>query len=256
MNPTRHSGEGRNLSSSCLEFRYRAPMKLDRDGAQLFPAAFSPAEVAALRALFSHCRESTRLRRTPGLSELVRPATEIARPYRPGAEPVLARWFDKSPDGNWSLGWHQDRTIAVQARRDVPGFGQWTVKSGIPHAVPPFEFIRDMLTVRVHLDDVGERNAPLHVAPGSHRLGALPEPEIPAAVDRLGTRVCLAAAGDLWLYAAPLLHASDRSTAPARRRVLQLGYSSDRLPGGLVWLGIDPDQASIAPNSFTTAVEP
>lgn len=213
-------------------------MQLDPDGAQLFPAVFGPAEVAALRAFFAGCAESGRLEPRPGLAGLVRPATEIARRYRPGARPLFARWFDKSADRNWSLGWHQDRTIALDARSDAPRFSQWTVKSGIHHAVPPFALIERMLTLRIHLDEVDEANAPLLVSPGSHRLGLVGEDEIPAAVEACGIRACLAQTGDVWLYAAPLLHASGRAREPRRRRVLQIAYGADALPAGLDWLGI------------------
>jgi hypothetical protein len=213
-------------------------MNLDRDGARHFARAFSPAEISALRALLSGHPGSARLAPVPGLANLVAPATALVRRFLPQARPVFARWFDKSSARNWSLGWHQDRTIAVRVRREVPGFGQWTVKSDIPHVVPPFEILARMLTLRLHLDEVDEANAPLLVAPGSHRLGPLAEADIPAAVKRCGTRFCLAEAGDSWLYAAPLLHASERARAPARRRVLQLAYSSDTLPGGLEWPGV------------------
>ena len=60
--------------------------------------------------------------------------------------------FDKTPATNWSLGWHQDRTIAVAKRADVNGFGPWTVKSGLLHVAPPFDILVRMVTLRVHLD--------------------------------------------------------------------------------------------------------
>ena len=31
--------------------------------------------------------------------------------------------FDKTPDSNWKVPWHQDVAIAVAARHDEPGFG-------------------------------------------------------------------------------------------------------------------------------------
>ena len=37
--------------------------------------------------------------------------------------------FDKTRDRNWGVAWHQDRTIAVRSRVDLPGFGPWSVKS-------------------------------------------------------------------------------------------------------------------------------
>ena len=57
-------------------------------------------------------------------------------------------------------------------------------------------------------------------------------------VDRCGTVACLASRGDIWLYATPILHASDAAANPRHRRVLQLDYSADDLPGDLEWLGI------------------
>ena len=57
------------------------------------------------------------------------------------ARPVRAILFDKSASTNWSLGWHQDRTICVHERREVAGFGPWTVKSGMLHVAPPFALL-------------------------------------------------------------------------------------------------------------------
>lgn len=216
-------------------------MQLSPDGAQHFTAAFSAVEVAELARLLSLPRARPGARLGPGLgfAALLGPAYSIAAGFLgPGARAVGAKLFDKSLDRNWSLGWHQDRTIPVRERLDVPGFGQWTVKSGIAHCVPPFEILERSLTLRIHLDPVGEANAPLLVAPGSHRLGAIAEPDIPSAVERLGVRACLAEAGDVWAFSTPILHASDRACAPARRRVLQLLYSADALPGRLEWLGV------------------
>ena len=216
-------------------------MQLDRDGARHFPSVFSPAESAALAALLSlpGSRPGARLGAAAGLAPLLAPADAIARGLLgPAARAVGAKLFDKSPLRNWALGWHQDRTIPVRERRDVPGFDRWTVKAGIAHCLPPFEILERSLTLRVHLDPAGADNAPLVVAPGSHRLGPVPEPDIPSAVERLGAVACLAGAGDVWVYSTPILHASDRARAPARRRVLQLLYSADDLPGGLQWLGV------------------
>lgn len=216
-------------------------MQLDRDGARLFPAAFGPAEVAALAGLLSlpEGRPGARLGPLAGLAALIGPADGIAADLLgPSARAVGAKLFDKSPARNWALGWHQDRTIAVRERRDVPGFGQWTSKAGIPHCVPPFETLERSLVLRVHLDPVGPADAPLLIAPGSHRLGRVAEPDVAAAVERCEVQACLAEAGDVWAFATPILHASERARAPVRRRVMQLLYSADDLPGGLEWRGV------------------
>lgn len=217
-------------------------MQLDPDGAQLAGGAFAPADLRALECVLAEAPSGvpgTRLAPTPGLAETVGPATALAASLLGAkARPVRATLFDKSPARNWALGWHQDRTIALRARIDTPGFSGWTIKHGIHHAVPPFGLLTRMLTLRVHLDSVGRDNAPLLIAPGSHHLGRVAEADIPVAAARYGTVVCEAARGDLWLYATPILHASARAIRPSRRRVLQLLYSADDLPNGLEWLGI------------------
>jgi len=146
--------------------------------------------------------------------------------------------FDKTPETNWALGWHQDRTIAVKQRVPVDGFGTWSVKSGMLHVEPPFELLSGMVTLRVHIDPVPADNAPLLIALGSHKLGRIAEEHVREVVRTCSTVACLAEPGDIWLYATPILHASEAAVAPVHRRVLQVDFSAGRLPGGLEWLGI------------------
>lgn len=218
-------------------------LELERDGAQHFPGAFDGRALSALEAALDHLLAGRAGARLAGLSaslHLIEPADAIARArLGPAGRAVRAMVLDKNETLNWALGWHQDRVIAVRERREAPGFRAWTVKSGLNHVEPPFAILERMLTVRIHLDDAGPRNAPLLIAPGSHRIGRIPEDEIANHVARLGTVACLARAGDLWVYKAPILHASERALAPARRRVLQIFYSADRLGHGLEWLGLD-----------------
>jgi ectoine hydroxylase-related dioxygenase (phytanoyl-CoA dioxygenase family) len=151
---------------------------------------------------------------------------------------VRAILFDKTAETNWSLAWHQDRTICVRERIEVEGFGPWSIKAGLYHVAPPFDLLARMVTLRVHLDDVPATNAPLLIAPGSHALGKLPVGDVNAVAVRCGTVACLATAGDVWTYSTPILHASEAASLPARRRVLQVDFSTDELPGGLEWLGV------------------
>lgn len=156
----------------------------------------------------------------------------------PETKPVRGILFDKTATANWALAWHQDRTICVRQRMEVSGFGPWTVKRGLLHVAPPFDLLRRMVTLRVQLDDVPSTNAPLLIAPGSHTVGRVPIDCVSEVARRCGVRTCLAEAGDVWLYATPILHASHAASTPTRRRVLQLDYAAETLPGGLEWLGI------------------
>lgn len=220
-------------------------LDFQRDGAELIPAALGVRDIASIEmSLADHPvdRPGIRLVGLSGLTELLNDGTPlgtIASSFidRP-AVAVRAILFDKSPQSNWSLGWHQDRTIAVRNRFDVDGFGPWTIKSGIVHVTPPFSLLEAMVTLRLHLDDVEPENAPLLISPGSHRAGCVPETEIQSVVEQYGIHACLAQRGDVWAYATPILHASDRATYPSRRRVLQIDYSADTLPEPMQWLGI------------------
>jgi ectoine hydroxylase-related dioxygenase (phytanoyl-CoA dioxygenase family) len=188
------------------------------------------------------CKAGSRIRAIAPLTPLLEPTAPIGRVAATAlgfsCKPVRAILFDKSAEVNWSLGWHQDRTICVRRRVDVEGFGPWTTKDGLQHVAPPFSVLANMVTLRVHLDDVPESNAPLLIAPGSHKLGLVPIDETKAVVSRLGSRACLAESGDVWLYSTPILHASGRASSPLRRRVLQVDYAAQTLPGGLEWLGV------------------
>jgi len=214
-------------------------------GAVRFPAILSAEEHAGLTARADGLppgRPGIRLSGDRVLSGVLGPAGCVWRlaagVLGPAAQPVRAVLFNKTAEANWIVPWHQDRTIAVRERREAEGFGPWSVKSGMPHVEPPFDILAGMVTIRIHLDDCGADNAPLLIAPGSHRLGRVPATEAAGHAERIGQSACLAEAGDVWLYATPILHASERARAPAQRRVVQVDYATSGLPGGLEWLGL------------------
>lgn len=216
---------------------------LAREGAVRFDRAalgvLAPLE-ACLNEVAARAA-GTRLWDRPGLATLLGQdgvIGGIAGQLRPGARPVRALLFNKTPETNWALGWHQDRVIAVRARHQVTGYGPWTVKAGVPHVQPPFALLEAMITLRIHLDPVGGDNAPLLVALGSHRLGRVGDEAIADAVAAATILPCLAEGGDIWAYATPILHASDAARCPGRRRVLQIDYSAASLPLPLAWYGV------------------
>ncbi|HYI93946.1 MAG TPA: hypothetical protein VEX68_10410, partial [Bryobacteraceae bacterium] len=73
-----------------------------------------------------------------------------------GAFAVRGTLFDKTPDDNWLVPWHQDLTICVKERLEVPGFGPWSLEAGVHHVQPPVDFLERMLAIPIHLDDCGE----------------------------------------------------------------------------------------------------
>ena len=219
-------------------------LMLDRDGAQLFPNLLNDNLLADLeRILSSRPRQpGVRIRGHQELSDWISHKSPVGKLVstclQAEAQPVRAILFDKNPETNWALGWHQDRTIAVRERIGVEAYRNWTLKAGTAHVEPPFQVLERMITVRVHLDDVDSDNGPLLIVPGSHRLGRLVEAEIGPVVEAGGSVACLARAGDVWVYSTPILHSSEASRRATKRRVLQVDFSSENLPGGLRWAGI------------------
>jgi len=146
---------------------------------------------------------------------------------------VKVLWFDKTPDSNWGVGWHQDQVIAVRRRVETPGFGPWSTKNGTPHVRPPAAVLERMLTLRLSLDPCGPDNGPLRVVPGSHLDGLLAEEVVR---DRVVAPVdCCLEAGDAIAMRPLLLHASSKAAKPSRRRVLHVEFASGDLPGRLEW---------------------
>lgn len=219
-------------------------LTLEHHGAALYPGAALGvlAELQTTLANLPADQAGVRLHGIPGLAALLDEASPIGRlaadRLGPASRPVRAILFDKSAATNWALGWHQDRTIAVRDRVETNGFGPWSVKAGITHVEPPFALLEASLTMRIHFDAVPDTNAPLLIAPGSHRLGRIAERDIEASVARCGTFACMAERGDVWLYATPILHASARAARPEHRRVLQVDFSAQPLPAALDWLGV------------------
>ncbi|WP_445193881.1 phytanoyl-CoA dioxygenase family protein [Sphingomonas sp. Tas61C01] len=222
-----------------------ADLTFDNHGAELFAQALDEAACGRLEAALAalpKSRPGVRIREGRQLQPFLNHAGPIGAiavsVLGDRARPVRAILFDKNAERNWALGWHQDRTIVVKERIDAGGYGPWTVKSGLIQVEPPFEILEGMVTLRVHLDAVDERNAPLRIVPGSHRLGRLPEAEIERVVATFGQRLCLAERGDVWLYATSIIHASLAADPPRRRRVLQVDFSADATPGPLTWRGV------------------
>jgi hypothetical protein len=155
----------------------------------------------------------------------------------PGAFAVRGLFFDKTPTANWNLPWHQDLTIAVRVRREVAGFGPWTLKGGIPHVHAPAELLARMVTIRLHLDDCGPESGPLRVLPGSHASGKLDPAAIAVWASRAGELGvdCHVPADGAVVMRPLLLHASASGTGPGHRRVIHLEYAAEDLPGGLEW---------------------
>lgn len=143
-----------------------------------------------------------------------------------GAVAIQAIAFDKTPDANWKVTWHQDVMFPFARPVQTPGFDLASRKDGADYARPPLAVLEALLAVRVHLDDCDAGNGPLRVSSGTHQCGILRSSAIQAMVAAHGETLCLAKSGEALLMKPLLLHASSPATAPRHRRVLHLVYHS------------------------------
>ena len=204
-----------------------------------------PRDIEAIKAEVSVDHEI--MRRT-GIQNLEKKFASIARVAAEpsvvsiaedwlGGVPTLVRalFFDKTRERNWSVGWHQDRTVALSRRVHLPGWAPWTRKDGVDHVQPPRAVLEQMVTIRLQIDDADEEGGCLLVVPQSQKLGILKEAEIHEAVAAATPRACVARAGDALVMRPLILHASLKSRRLGHRRVVHLEYSSYELPEAVSW---------------------
>lgn len=220
-------------------FRSRSAGVIENDGFQIVRSAVGEDSCAALRELLGVARGAgTRhLLEMPEIKALASNVlASLVRPSLPATPvPVRSIYFDKTPETNWAVAWHQDLTIAVQRRHETEGFGPWSIKDGVPHVQPPVKYLQQMLTARLHLDDTDESNGALRVLPGSHRHGRLDAAAIRQWRVETPEIVCAAKAGDVLLMRPLLLHASSKAIRPGRRRIIHIEFASFHLPAPLRW---------------------
>jgi hypothetical protein len=164
--------------------------------------------------------------RTPGLA---RPLIEVLG-QKCGV--VRGLYFDKPPGHSWALPWHRDKTIAVKQHGPSGDFKKPTTKAGVPHVEAPASLLESMLTARIHLDAMTEKNGPLRVIPGSH----VGKSETGSSDQRAVTLHC--ERGSTLLIRPLLLHASGHSETghDQHRRILHLEFApSPVLQGGYEW---------------------
>jgi len=214
--------------------------EFDKAGFSITPSGLDPAVIESIITQLGEVNGAGRrgMLRDPIVKELATSPllTRIVCQYLPvHPRPVRAIYFDKSPDANWLVAWHQDLTIAVTHQAELPGFGPWSQKDGIIHVQPPASYLEQMVTVRLHLDHADESNGALKVIPGSHRHGRLTPDQIEWHRTNQTEHLCQANRGDILLMRPLILHASARSTVTHHRRILHIEYAGCDLPPELQW---------------------
>jgi ectoine hydroxylase-related dioxygenase (phytanoyl-CoA dioxygenase family) len=221
-------------------------------GFVVIESVLDDAAVAGLRNAIARATESNSVHQRAGVTYGMRnlldqvPAIQNlanSPALRTLVEPVLGRdafptkgtLFDKTPDANWKVAWHQDTTICVRERIEVAGFDAWSVKDGVVNVQPPDGVLSSIMTIRLHLDDCGADNGALRVLPGSHNAGRLSDEHIDRWRTEYTPVTCAVRRGGALLMQPLTLHGSSAAQNPGHRRVIHLEFAAIDLPDGLAW---------------------
>ena len=146
---------------------------------------------------------------------------------------VKSIYFDKPETSNWFVSYHQDLTISVNQKVEIPGFSPYTKKHDQFAVQPPLNILESNFTIRIHLDDTNEENGALKVIPNSHSKGIYRPETIDWNIEKEVS--CNVARGGLMVMKPLLLHSSSRTTNNQKRRVIHLEFSNQTLPKELQW---------------------
>jgi ectoine hydroxylase-related dioxygenase (phytanoyl-CoA dioxygenase family) len=156
----------------------------------------------------------------------------------PEAFPFHATLFDKSPDANWLVVWHQDTALPLSERRETAGWGPWSVKEGVIYAHAPADALSRVLALRVHLDDSTIEDGLLRVLPGTHDRGVLTDDAIHELAAQVAPVNCEVARGGVLAMRPLIVHSSPKSQSKIPRRVLHIEYAASREAGDGLQLAI------------------
>jgi ectoine hydroxylase-related dioxygenase (phytanoyl-CoA dioxygenase family) len=214
---------------------------LQKEGFELIRGVFNKVEIEAMRveadrvstaegaACVRHLRAKSEVFYQLAISERLK---SLISSY---LSPVRSILFDKTPEENWPVTWHQDLTITVENKIEIEGYGAWSTKAGSVHVQPPESLLREMVTIRIHLDETPESNGALRVIPKSHTKGKIDSKEVLSHIGE-SEITCACAAGDILLMSPLILHCSKRSEFTTRRRIIHFEYAPlDSLDERLSW---------------------
>jgi ectoine hydroxylase-related dioxygenase (phytanoyl-CoA dioxygenase family) len=210
-------------------------MTVHNDGYGLYEAVLSAAEIHTLidqldglsiprsRAGARHILSCPPISALASEARLVAIASEWLNAR---ALPFKATLFDKNPDSNWLVAWHQDTALPLAAHEIREGWGPWSSKDGIHYAHAPADALQRIVALRLHLDDSTADNGPLRVLPGTHGLGVLTDAQLHQQSKCMESRECCARAGSVVAMRPLIIHASSKCRSAKPRRVLHIEYTA------------------------------
>lgn len=182
-------------------------------------------EVFAIRQLFKKLPELKQLCFNSNFNS-------VLRQFGENLFLTKAIYFDKPPQNNWYVTWHQDLPINVSKKLQVEGYKGWTKKGEVISVIPPDDILHHTITIRIHLDDANEANGALKVVKGSHKKVHHKDD---IALMTGAPITCYVNKGGVHIMKPLLVHASSKSINQKRRRVIHLEFNNLELAEGLEW---------------------
>jgi hypothetical protein len=225
---------GASRAASIISTAIQMEPSKDAAGFEVFASVLAETEVVDIgEALQSELIDRSRagarhLMHHPHVDRVAHDPRLVAIASRfltPAAIPFRATLFDKSIDNNWLVVWHQDTALPLRERRDVSGWGPWSVKAGITYARATATALSRVIALRLHIDDSGPGNGPLRVLPGTHTRGVMPDAEVAQLARDVHAVDCICPAGGVVAMRPLLVHASSKAENNRPRRVLHIEYA-------------------------------
>lgn len=223
---------------------------LQNDGFVIVPEIYTPQETASLLSLIDSAKGHTSnfkisgelfairqfLKEIPEAVSLIfndRLNTLITELFGTDFFVIKSIYFDKPEHSNWFVPYHQDLTISVDKKMELPTYERWTVKQDQFAVQPPLSILQSIYTIRIHLDDTTQHNGALKVIPGSHHKGIYRPETIDWTTETETT--CNVESGGIMIMRPLLLHSSGRTTNQQKRRVIHIEFSNQDLAKGIEW---------------------
>jgi ectoine hydroxylase-related dioxygenase (phytanoyl-CoA dioxygenase family) len=208
---------------------------LKRQGFRILPDIFSAAFVDRALGEISRCaprpsragvRHALGVEPVMGMARCPQLLALVSRALGPASFPFRATLFEKTLASNWLVVWHQDTALPVGERREIPGWGPWSVKQGIPYAHAPASVLEQVLALRIHFDESTPDNGPLRVLPGTHDRGILSDDAIHDLSTSVPAVECVVPKGGVVAMHPLVVHSSSKSRNGTPRRVLHIEYAA------------------------------
>ena len=217
--------------------------KLNQKGFEIIESVYSNSEINEILKLV----ELKGIENKFGVREFLIDNSEIAEKIfteslikiieriSPNCKKVIKSiYFDKPPNANWIVNWHQDLTINLSNRKEVENFKNWRTNSERTIVQPNKELLESIFTIRIHLDDCTKENGALRVIEESHNKGVIKIKEWLQKKNGI-EKICEVKKGGILIMKPLILHSSKRTENQKNRRVIHIEFTDKELPIGLNW---------------------